>query len=55
MIDIKQLQILAQLIESMENAIEKTEKSYLDNDGEGYNQAKKELIETQQDIATILR
>lgn len=55
MIDIKQLQTIAQLVESMENISDKIEDSYNKNDGESFNQAKKDLLDIQKKISLILK
>jgi len=47
MLDLPQLQILAQLIDGMENAIQKMELSFNENNAEKFNLAKKEIIDIQ--------
>jgi len=54
MADLEQLQILAQLVDSMEIAINKLEKSYQDNDSENFQKSKKAIFDFQQKILEII-
>ena len=54
MLDLEQLQILAQLADNMEVLSEKMEKAYNDNDGEAFNKSKKELLDIQGKISSMV-
>lgn len=54
MLELNDLQILAQLIDNMEILNNKLEKSYNDNDGETFNRTRKEILDVQKKIAEIL-
>ena len=53
--NLQEIQILAQLLDNMEIALEKLEKSYKDREGEGFNLAKKEILDTQNKISQIVK
>ncbi|MDP2924826.1 MAG: hypothetical protein Q8N99_00480 [Nanoarchaeota archaeon] len=55
MIDIHQLQILAQLVENMDQTLLKLEKSFNENDSKSYNLAKKELMDLQENISKLTK
>ena len=50
MVDLEQLQILAQLVDSMEIAIDKLERAYQNNDSEDFQKSKKAISDFQQKI-----
>ena len=54
MIDLDQLQILAQLVDNMEIATRKLEKAFSTNDAENFNNSKKEILESQSKISRII-
>ena len=54
MADLEQLQILAQLVDSMEIAIDKLETAYQDNDSENFEKAKRTIFNFQQKISEII-
>jgi len=54
MVDLEQLQILAQLVDSMEIAIDKLEKAYQNNDSENFQRSKKTIFDFQQKILEII-
>lgn len=54
MLDLDQIQIIAQLADNMEIISSKIEKAFESNDGEEFAQSKKELIESQKKINSIL-
>ncbi|MDP3027639.1 MAG: hypothetical protein Q8N63_08085 [Nanoarchaeota archaeon] len=55
MASLEQLQILAQLVDSMEIAIDKLEKSYQNNDSENFQKSKKTISDFQQKILEIIK
>ena len=54
MVDLEQLQILAQLVDSMEIAIDKLERAYQNNDSENFQKSKKTISDFQQKISEII-
>ena len=54
MLDLEQLQFLAQIVDSMEIAVEKLEKSYEENDGENFQNSKKAILDFQSKISENL-
>ncbi len=54
MVNLEQLQILAQLADSMEIAINKLERAYQDNDSEDFQKSKKAISDFQQKILEII-
>ena len=54
-IDNRQVEILAQLIEAMNDSIEKLEISYNKKDIERFNEGKRSLLDFQTKVAGILR
>lgn len=54
MIDLQQLKILAQLLENMGLAAEMLEKAYNNNDAENFNRSKKEILEIQNKIFSMI-
>ena len=55
MIDLEQLQILAQQVDNMEILTNKLEKTYNEKDGEDFNKYKREILEIQKKISEIVR
>jgi hypothetical protein len=55
MIDLEQLQIIAQLIDNLDIITRKLEKAYQDNDSENFNNSKKEIINIKEQINEILK
>ncbi len=54
MIDLEQLQLLAQLVDSIEISIDKLEQAYQNNDSEDFQNSKKSISNFQQKIAEVL-
>ena len=54
MADLEQLQILAQLADSMETAIDKLEEAYQNNDSENFQKSRKTISDFQQKILEII-
>jgi hypothetical protein len=54
MVGLEQLQVLAQLVDSMEIAIDKLEKSYQKNDSENFQKSKEVISDFQQKILEII-
>jgi len=54
MLNLNELQFLAQIVDSMEMTIEDLEKSYKDNNGADFQNSKKALLEFQGKISNIL-
>lgn len=54
MLDLDELQFLAQIVDSMEMAIERLEKSYQDKEGVNFQNSKKTILEFQSRISEIL-
>ena len=54
MLDSQNIQILMQLIESMDLVTDKIEKAYNRRDGEDFRRAQEEILDLQKKIATIL-
>jgi len=54
MVDLEQLQILAQLVDSTELSIDKLEIAYQNNDSENFEKAKKTIFSFQQKISEII-
>lgn len=54
MLGLDRLQFLAQIVDDMEIAIEKLEKSYEDNDSEKFKKSKETVLEFQQKISEII-
>ncbi|MGV8151508.1 MAG: hypothetical protein ACP5OG_00350 [Candidatus Nanoarchaeia archaeon] len=55
MLDLVELQTIAQLVDNMEILAERLEKSYDKNDAEAFNKSKKEVLDTKQKIADFLK
>lgn len=54
MADLEHLQLLAQLIDSMEIAIDKLERAYQDNDSENFEKSKRVIFDFHQKILEII-
>ena len=54
MLDLQELQILAQLIDNMDVLSNMLEKTYADNDAENFNKAKNEILNVQKRINDML-
>jgi len=54
MLDLQELQTLAQLIDNIELALEKLEEAYLDKDGKDFNNSKKEILNFQKQTSRII-
>jgi len=54
MLDLNELQFLAQIVDSMEITIEELEKSYKDKDGADFQNSKKAILDFQGKISNIL-
>lgn len=55
MIDLEQLQLLAQLVDNIEIATGKLEKAYQDNDAEDFQKARMAILDFQQKISEVLK
>ena len=55
MVNLQQLQFLAQLVDNIEKSTVILEKAYKDNDGEDFQKSKKYILEIQGKIAEVLR
>ena len=55
MLDIEQIQLLAQLIDNADVTIENLEKSYEKNNAEDFKDSKKEILDIQNKISNILK
>ncbi len=55
MLDLTELQILAQLADNMEIAIKKMEKYYEENNAENFNMSKKEILGIQNKISEMIK
>ena len=55
MLDLQQLQILAQLVDNMEVVSERLEKTYEDNDSENFNKSKREILDIQNKISEMMK
>jgi hypothetical protein len=55
MIDLQELQILAQLVDNMEIIIGKIEKAYASNNTEEFNKSKKEMLDMQKKISKMIK
>jgi len=53
--NLQELQILGQLLDSMDLVLDKLEKSYQNNDSEGFNLGKKEFLNMQKKIEQNLK
>ena len=54
MVDLEHLQLLAQLIDSMEIAINKMERAYQDNDSENFEKSKRVISDFNQKISEVM-
>ena len=54
MLDLQQLQVLAQLIDNMELATKKLEKAYSKNDAQDFTKSKQEIAKIQIQISEIV-
>jgi len=55
MIDLEQIQILAQLIDNLEAVEKRLEKAYKHNNGEEFKRSKKEILDIKDKISKILQ
>ena len=55
MIDLDQLQILAQLVDSMEIAVIEVEKTYNEKDSENFSKHKREILNIQKRISQMMK
>jgi hypothetical protein len=55
MIDSENLHNLTQLVENLENLTNKLEKAYNKNDAEDFNSVKKDILETQKKISSLIK
>tara|TARA_Y100000310_G_scaffold338212_1_gene427239 strand:- start:1441 stop:1614 length:174 start_codon:yes stop_codon:yes gene_type:complete len=55
MVSLEKLQLLAQLVDSMEIAIDRLEQAYQNNDSEGFQNSKNAIMDFQQKISGALR
>jgi|TARA_B100001971_G_C18013300_1_gene443519 hypothetical protein len=54
MVDLQHLQLLAQLVDSIEVSIDKLEQAYQNNDSEDFQKSKQSIASFQQQIAEVL-
>ena len=54
MLDLQQLQTIAQLIDNIDISIENLEEAFKDNNAEIFNKSKKEVLESQNKISGIM-
>ncbi|MBD3253016.1 hypothetical protein GF386_04750 [Candidatus Pacearchaeota archaeon] len=55
MIDLNELQVLAQLVDNSDIILGKLEKAFNKKDAKGFNEAKKEILEIQRKISDIVK
>jgi hypothetical protein len=55
MTDLRQLQILAQLVDEMEISINQLEADYKNNNAENFNKSKNQILEIQNKISKMLK
>ena len=55
MIDLQQLQILAQLMDNMNMLAKELEKAYASHNAEEFNKVKKEILDTQRKISGLIK
>ena len=55
MLDLQELQIIAQLVDNIERTIESLEKAYSNKNGEKFRKSKDEILNHQQKIANIIK
>lgn len=55
MLDLQELQVLAQLVDNMDLLIGKIEDSYAKKDGESFNKARTEFLNSQMRIAQMTK
>ncbi len=55
MLGLQNLELLSQLINSLEKAVEKLELAYNKKDAEKFNESKKEILDYQKNIEEILK
>jgi len=55
MLDLQELQVLAQLIDNMEVISERLNKAYADNNAEDFNKSKQEILITQKQINGMIK
>ena len=53
MLDLQQLQKIAELVDKMELSTEELNKAYSDNDAEDFNKVKKEILDVQAEISAM--
>jgi hypothetical protein len=54
MIDLQQLEILAQLLDNIDILSAKLERAYNDNNAENFDRAKTEILDTQNKITSMI-
>jgi len=54
MLDLQQLQTIAQLIDNIDISIEKLEKAFKDNNAEIFKNSKKEILDIQNNISKTM-
>ena len=53
MVELQQLEIIAQLLDNMSSAVKEMEKSFNSNNNELFNKSKQEILETQNKISKM--
>ncbi len=53
MLDLEQLQKIAEFVDKMELSTEELDKAYADNDAEEFNKIKKEILDVQAKISAM--
>jgi len=55
MLDLEQLQKIAELVDKMELSTVELDKAYANNDAEEFNKIKKEILDVQAEISAMFR
>ncbi len=55
MLDLQEHQVIAQLLDNMDNAISKLEKSYNSNDGESFTKAQDEVLDIYNKLSKMIK
>jgi len=55
MLDLQEIQIIAQLVDNMEVLTNKIEDAYKENNGEKFNKSKREILSVQRKISEMIK
>ena len=55
MLDLEELQTVAQLIDNAKIILKKLEKAYSENESEAFNEAKKEILKINKNISGVIK